>query len=131
MYQILTQRRVIAWIAMLSVLFGALAPAISHAMAAPAFASAVEEVQVCTMAGMKTIVLANTASGKQPAPASDHLSKHCACCPPHGASFLPPALAFAFPLVPQSSIRPALFYQSATPLFAWTSASPRGPPALI
>lgn len=118
MYKFLTQRLVIAWVAMLSVLFGALAPAISHAMAAPALASAVEEIQVCTMEGMKTIVLTAPSTGKPSAPASDHMSKHCACCTAHSVSLLPPALAFSFPLVMQSSERPSLFYHSATPLFA-------------
>jgi hypothetical protein len=131
MHQFLTKRLAIAWIAMLSVLFGALAPAISHAMAAPAYASSSEEVQVCTMEGMKVIVIAGTSSGKPDKPMPDHMSKHCVCCPAHGVSFMPSPLGFAFPVLSQTSVRPLLFYRAPTPLFAWTSPSPRGPPSLI
>lgn len=131
MHPLLTKRLAMAWIVMLSVLFGALAPAISHAMAGPASASAGEEVQVCTAQGMKTIVIAGTSSGKPSDPMPDHMSKHCACCPAHGAAFMPPSLAFAFPLLPRSSAHPFLFYRAPAPLFAWTASSPRGPPSLV
>jgi hypothetical protein len=130
MYKFLTQRLVIAWIAMLSVLFGALAPAVSQAMV-PVSVPGTEEVQICTMEGMKTIVIVDEDVGKRPAPSSDHMSKHCACCASHASIFMPPVVTFALPFLPRSSMRPPLFYQSATPLFAWITPAPRGPPASI
>lgn len=115
----------IAWIAMLGVLFSALAPTLAQAMAAR---PAGEEVQVCTMEGMKTIAVPRAASGK---PVSiDHVFKHCPCCAAHGGTS-PVLLAAPYLFVPPavSSSYPPLFYQSATPLFSWTAAKPRGPPA--
>jgi hypothetical protein len=79
---------------------------------------------------MKTIVLSKAPSGKPVS--TDRLLKHCPYCATHGSmgSVLPTA-PFVFSLLDVSSSYPPLFYQSATPLFSWTAAKPRGPPAPI
>jgi hypothetical protein len=125
MHKLVKQHVMYVWIAMLGVLFSALAPTISHAMVSAAQAD--EEVQVCTMEGMKTIVLAKAPSGKPVSP--DHILKHCPYCATHGnMSSLLPTAQFVFALPALSSSHPPLFHQSATPLFAWTAVKPRGPP---
>ncbi|WP_323144381.1 DUF2946 domain-containing protein [Massilia phyllosphaerae] len=132
MQNLLTKRLVIAWIAMLSVLFGVLAPPMTQAMAsASASASGNEEVQICTAEGMKTIVIVQEGSGKRKAPSSECMSKHCAYCVLHANIPLLPRVAFILPLQPQAGMLPPLFYQSTTPLFAWTVHVPRGPPFSI
>lgn len=123
------QRLAGAWLAMLSILFGALAPTVSHAMAAAQ--PLTEEVQVCTMAGMVTVVLSKAQSEKSPVPTQDHMFKHCAYCLVHGGAMpAPPVAAFVLPVIPQSKLYPSLFYRSAAPLFAWTVALSRAPPSI-
>lgn len=123
------QRLAVAWFAMLSILFGALAPTVSHAMAT--VQPLTEEVQVCTMGGMVTIVLSKAQSEKSPAPVQDHMFKHCAYCSVHGGAVpAPPVAAFVLPVIPQSTLYPPLFYRSAAPLFAWTVSLSRAPPSI-
>lgn len=105
---------------MLGVLFSALAPAVSHAMTNPVSA----QVQVCTMEGMKTIVV----EGEQPATA-DHFFKHCPYCALQGGADLPPPSSSpGFALLPKGDSHPPLFYQAAHSLFQWSAANPRAPP---
>jgi len=127
MHNLVRQHVMYVWIAMLGVLFSALAPALSHAMAAP---RADEQVQVCTMAGMKTVVLAKAPSGKSVLP--DHFANHCAYCATHGGmNALLPMAPCVFALPAASPSYPPLLRQAAKPLFAWTAAKPRGPPARV
>ena len=125
MHKFVKQHVIYVWIAMLGVLFSALAPTISHAMVAQAG----EQVQVCTMEGMKTITVAKALSGK-PGPA-EHVFQHCPYCTTHGSmDSIPPTAPFVFVLPDLSSSYPPLFYRLATPLFSWTATKPRGPPGL-
>jgi len=119
------------WIALLGVLFSALAPTISHAMAASQTAlQASQTVQVCTAEGVVSLAVDRAQPGKPAVPAPDHIFKHCPCCAAHGgAPALPSAPRFLFPLIRQATAYPALFYRSAAPLFAWRAANPRAPPA--
>ncbi|VXC14874.1 conserved exported hypothetical protein [Massilia sp. 9I] len=113
------------WVAMLGVLFSALAPALSHAM--PSSAPLLDTVQVCTMEGMQTIVV----DKEQPFGAgSSHPFEHCPYCALHGgASLPPPSAGLTLTLLPLGEVRPPLFYQVARPLFTWSTANPRAPPS--
>jgi hypothetical protein len=125
MHKFVKQHVMYVWIAMLGVMFSALAPSISYALAASAQPD--EEVQVCTMAGMKTIAVTADPSGRPASP--DHFAKHCPYCAVHcGMGPLLPTAQFVFALPAVSSSFPPLFYQSAKPPFAWMAAKPRGPP---
>jgi hypothetical protein len=115
------------WIAAFAFLFSAWGPALSHAIAFNN-ATAGEEVQICTMVGMKTLVVTQGGSGKTDPHTPIHPLEHCPCCAAHGGPGLPLPSRFALVLPEASSPIPRLFYRSPTPLFAWTSASPRGPP---
>lgn len=131
MHRLLTQRLVIAWIAMLSVLFSALAPAIADAMA-PVEAQGSEQLQVCTMAGMQVIVIAKDSSGKPDPRGSSHFIDHCPYCSAHGSwATLPSSSQAVFAVLDDSASYPPLLYRSAIPLFSWHPASPRGPPAPV
>lgn len=136
MHTLVKRHFVWIWIALAAVLFSALAPTISHAMAAAATASAGadDEMQVCTMDGMKMVSVDARPAGpfdphKLDLHKLDHFMEHCPYCVLHGAlvAMPPPApVVFAMPAV--AALYPPLFYQSATPLFSWRAARPRGPP---
>lgn len=122
MRKLVRQQVLCLWLAMLGMLFGALAPTVALAIT-PA-ANAPDVMQVCTMAGMKTVPADDTGT-KAP------VVKHCPYCVLHAHVALPPsASGFVCALPILSSAWPPLFHQSATPLFPWTAASPRAPPSL-
>lgn len=130
MHKLVRQKVAWIWIAALAILFSTIAPTISHAMAATSAGAADEEVQVCSMEGMKTVAIAPGPAGKSDPHRFDHFLEHCPYCALHtGPALLPPLVqpAFAAPLA--RAFYPPLFYQSVAPLFAWTPARPRGPPA--
>lgn len=122
----LIQRTAIVWLALLGVLFGTLAPAVAHALV-PRHAVSIE-MQVCSSAGMPALTV-TLDDGSAPAGAMGPF-EHCPCCGQHAqfpvllgaqaAAILAPASAAGYP---------PRFYQSATPLFAWSASSPRAPPA--
>jgi hypothetical protein len=104
------------WIAMLAVLFAALAPTVSHALAATPPA-----------AGGNVL-------GRRPdqegASNTMHGMEHCPYCATHGGEpALPPAVN-GFAVIGGHDFYPPLFYTAPQPLHTWSAASPRGPPAL-
>lgn len=115
-----------AWIASLAVLFNALAPVVSHSLSLSApFA---RQVEVCTAMGVEMLPMS-----AEPDSSSDKFLKglmHCAWCAPHAGSFalLPPA-AFVAAVLGGHDLYPPLFHRAPRPLFAWSLAQPRGPPA--
>ena len=115
------------WIALMAILFSALAPSISQAINASAGKSVFAEI--CTVAGAKVVAI--DADGAQK-PATDPLQhhwKHCPYCGTHGGSFaLPPPAPIEFAVLGGPDLQPSLFYQAPAPLFAWYVAHPRGPP---
>ncbi|QOL49742.1 DUF2946 domain-containing protein [Massilia litorea] len=117
------QRALTAWIAVLAILFGALAPALSHAFA-PAAAQSLE-FPICSAVG-------HTAGVKLPGlpePAADP-SKHCPyCIDQHHAPGLLPQAPAAFVAI-GGHILPPLFYSAPTPLFHWAAPQSRAPPRL-
>lgn len=123
------RQQVIAWLALLGLMFGTLAPTLSHAMARSHPAAI--EMPVCSSAGMAPMVVD---LGKPGAPATDgalHMFEHCPYCSQGGN--LPALLPAAQPVLPAPRLavgHPSRFYQSATPLFPWTASSPRAPPFL-
>lgn len=119
-----------AWIAILAILFNALAPIVSHARASAATAGA--QVEVCTAAGMAMVAMA-TSAGDQPDPGPDHGMKgmnHCAYCATHAGSFgLPPYTTSVVAVLGGHDAYPALFFHAPYRLPVWLAAQPRGPPA--
>lgn len=117
-----------AWIALLAFLFGVLAPTVSHAIGASLGQAQVAEV--CTSTGIKLLA---PAAGDKARPTSASLLKgfvHCDFCGTHAGSFaLLPQAKLVLAVPDGHGLFPSLFYQSPTPLFAWTLAKSRAPPA--
>jgi hypothetical protein len=106
------------WIALLAILFSALAPTVSHALAA---ANPVETLQMCTAGGDNS---------KAPADLK-HGMEHCAFCTIHGGDdALPSPPAVALALHAGRDIYPSLFYNAPSAQHVWSAANPRAPPAL-
>lgn len=114
------------WIALLAILFGALAPAFSPAVTPPGhFAGSME---ICTMDGVRTVSLDDGTD----APPSDHFLKHCSYCLSHSTPpALPPPANFVIASAAGAERYPPLFYQATHALFPWTAANPRAPPAFV
>jgi hypothetical protein len=124
-------RRVAAWIACLAILMAALAPTLSHALAA-ARGSSDTWMEICSASSIKFIKVAVSDNPGEPAPAKPAMQMdHCPFCLTHaGALGMPPPIAtFAVPLIVHLPTFPALFYQSPRPLFLWAAAQSRAPPA--
>ena len=120
-----TRRLRFVWLALFAVLLNALAPAVSHALAAsrPAI-----PVDVCGADGGAPFAAAAALLMQD-----DHggavLKGDCGYCVAHAGSHgLPPPvhapLVFAFGTEP----RPFLFHHASRPLAVWLAAVPRGPP---
>ncbi len=133
MFYSLARRRLTLWIAMLAILFSALAPAVSQALAVNRASAGWAEI--CTAAGSKLVQLGVEQPGGQPQPASDPLSHHLKNCPYCAAHAGGPALAppptIVFAVLGGHDVFPLLFYTAPSVQFAWSPAAPRGPPALV
>jgi hypothetical protein len=127
MHQVAKRKVLHAWIACLAILFSALAPSISHALATPAGNGG--KVEMCTGAGMKLVsVDANDAQPGLADTVARHF-QHCAYCSSQAASFaLLPQVAPALAATGGSAPYPDLFYQAPRPLFSWARPSSRAPP---
>jgi hypothetical protein len=115
------------WIAGLAILFGSLAPAISHALAAASPRAA--RLEICTRAGIMLVPVSDTAARESPLGLmQDHL-QHCPCCRAQDGPFaLLPPLQLTFAILGGHDLFPALFYEAPHPLFSWSAANPRAPP---
>lgn len=111
-------------------LFAALAPAVSQAMAA---SHTDIWTQICSVSGpaMVKVSVADTAvpaSGEH----ADLAGKHCPFCATHAGAFaLPPSAGFSVPVISSPSSHPLLFFQSPHPLAIWTVAQSRALPATV
>ena len=122
--------RAAAWIASFAILWAALAPSISHALAAYTGGPA-GTVLVCTSMGYKWVSVATgkerDASGETEK-SSSHFER-CAFCGTHGGSVaLLPAGAFTAPVIDATHLTPSLFRHAPRPLFAWSASRSRAPP---
>lgn len=124
-----SMHRLAARIALFAVLLAALAPSISHAIAS---AKGVPNgwMEVCTVEGAK-LVQVDAGQPATPAPAEKSLHfEHCPFCISHAVAMgIPSTNPIALPVVAGTPVVPVLFYQASHPLFAWTAAQPRAPPA--
>ena len=113
--------------AILAVLFAALAPAISHVLRV---GSPSGWTEVCSALGSRLVPADDgRPAGQSPASSGEHLFEHCPYCSLHlPALGMPEApLAFDALVVPTSGV-PELFLTAPRTLFAWATAQPRGPP---
>jgi hypothetical protein len=120
-------RRIAAGLATFAMLLAALAPAITHALAA-ANDQHVLWTAVCTADGARLVPVPTDPAGVPVAPKS-HQVDHCPFCAPHApGAALPPSPVPAVPAAFASDPVPVLFLLAPRPLFAWAAAQPRAPP---
>jgi Protein of unknown function (DUF2946) len=127
MHALRTHHIALAWLACLSVLLAALAPAVSHGLQARGNA---QWAEVCTAAG-SALVRVDATGGDQTAPPlpGSHLLQHCPYCSLHAPDLaLPPAPACA--LQAAAAGEEAVAPQPSVPPSAglWARAQPRAPP---
>ncbi|WP_076592697.1 DUF2946 domain-containing protein [Herminiimonas arsenitoxidans] len=120
----------VSWITLLVILFGSLAPSISHALNAKG-KQATSWAEICSADGMRFIQTDNQPSDSS-APGEHGLHmEDCPYCLNHaGALGLPPSSEYVIPRAVSEFMLPSLFYQSPQPLFIWTTAQSRAPPFL-
>lgn len=128
--------RLSLWIACLAILLNALAPSVSHAIAASK-GKAPSLIEICSAAGSRFVTVDD--AGQPVAPAdqdqsdrhhADDAARHCPFCVTHGGGDgLPPAALSVLHPAPGQAAMPRLFYLAPKPLFSWSAASPRGPPS--
>jgi hypothetical protein len=129
-----TSRRWTIWIACFAVLVNALAPSISHAMAAMGGVPATWEICRADGAALATPgqpeLVAVGAFSKKVTEGKIAWMTDCGYCLPHGGSVaLVSSTMTGFGLMGGHALRPLLFYRAPQPLLALSAAAPRGPPA--
>ncbi|MCM2566179.1 MULTISPECIES: DUF2946 domain-containing protein [Janthinobacterium] len=125
-------RRFAAWIACFAILLAALAPSVSQAVANAKQESGSGWAEICSVAGIRFVQVDDDggADGKSGGKAMQ--MEHCAFCSTHAGSVgLPPSPVLPLPVAGGTAIFPALYYQSPSPLFIWSTAQSRAPPALV
>ena len=130
-------RRLHAWIAIFAMAMSALAPAVSRAMGPDE--SGRYFIEVCSAEGSHLIALTAAEAalyGDHAIPAGEGeggesaMLENCAyCAAPFNSAMLPPAGSPPVFATAGSLPAPLLFFVSPRPLFAWSPAHPRAPPA--
>ena len=129
-----------SWIALLAMLGIALAPTVSHALAANGPANPFTEI--CSVAGRlqslpaglaaSPVDLAANPQGSPLDGAGGHPMDHCPLCSGAGGQpALPVTDPAALPVADGADFVAALFAQSPRPLFAWAAAQARAPPSSV
>ena len=127
MYTFVKRRLLLTWMAVLAVMFSALAPSASHALAAN---SALDGLAViCTVDGATAVKSGRSSDDKSATKSPDQHFEHCPYCTSHGGSpALPPQLPVSFAVATGHDAYPPLFYQAPRSLHSWAAANPRAPP---
>ena len=124
-----TTHRFAAWLAMLAMLLGALAPTAAQALVAAKGGS--DWVQVCSASGMvwmKTDAPDSKADGKTDGKSIADAARHCPWCSLQGAAGLPPAQREQAHALARHAAPAQATIRSATPATPWPTALSRAPP---
>jgi len=116
-----------AWIACIAMLFAALAPSMSQAMAVMPGGTWTE---ICGMGGTRFVKVTSAAGDvSDHAPSGVAHVDHCPLCATHAGSFaLPTTAGYFVPLIDTRETHPFLIFQSPQPLAIWHLAQARAPP---
>ncbi|WP_258194643.1 DUF2946 family protein [Janthinobacterium sp. PAMC25594] len=91
---------------------------------------AVPSLEICSVAGGMNMSPATFSSDAPDTSKGSMRMGDCPCCSMHADTLsLPPTSLVLASGELLTGLLPELFYQSATPPFAWTPVQPRGPPA--
>lgn len=122
-------RRFTAWLAMLALVLGALAPTVTQAMVADGERDG--WLQICSVSGM-VWVKADAAQPDDPQPGSGapqgQASQQCAWCTLHGGAAGLPAADLPPVLPAQLTELPPAFFFEPTAAAVWAPAQSRAPP---
>ncbi len=119
------QRRFTAWLAMLALALGAVAPAVAQVVVTDRS----DWVEICNASGMVWVQADHAPSDADSAPLSD-MGMQCSWCSLHSpTSGLPPALMTGVVSNVQMSV-PGRYTPTAPPASVWTAAPARAPPAV-
>lgn len=120
---------IVLWIACIAIFLATLAPTVSRALTV-ASGLAVPSLEICSVAGGMTMLPAPLSTDAPDTSKGSMRMGDCPCCSMHADTLsLPPTSLVLASGELITGLLPELFYQSATPLFAWTPVQPRGPPA--
>ena len=120
---------IVLWIACIAIVLATLAPTVSRALTV-ASGLAVPSLEICSVAGGMTMLPATLSTDAPDTSKGSMRMVDCPCCSMHAATLdIPPTSLVLVSGEILTGLLPLLFYQSATPLFAWTPVQPRGPPA--
>ncbi len=127
-----SRQRWVAWLAVWLVLFAALAPVLSHALARGT--AAPPGLEICTTSGTQIIALPGAATSAEPdaapAPLGEHLLVHCPFCLLHADRLALPTHAPQWQAPPRLGVRVAtLTCVVAYPHPPYNCAAARAPPA--
>ncbi|MFT3799929.1 MAG: DUF2946 domain-containing protein [Burkholderiaceae bacterium] len=119
--------RMLAWLALMSMLMVAAAPSVSRALAAADGSSA--RVTLCAEGGVRVVESSRENGDKSSGRSSGAVHvDDCPYCSVHLAKVLPPlGLAVSVPAPPWPSMPPR-FFRSARTSHAWSRAWARAPP---
>ena len=122
-------RRCTAWVALLALVLGALAPTVTQAMVAGGDRG--DWLQVCSVSGMVWIKAdTGEVAQQQPdggAPAGD-ASQHCLWCTLHGGAAGLPVVQASLDLPSRLTDFPPAFYRAPLASSIWAPAHSRAPP---
>ena len=115
----------------MAVLFSALAPSISRALASSTAVRDSYLAEVCSAAGYKAVSI-SAGDTKRPAAPAGHGMEHCAFCATHGGSAgLPPPSSLPLAVMDGHDLYPSLFHAAPASAQPWTAAYPRAPPSNV
>lgn len=118
-------RILIAWLAMLAIMFGALAPTLAHALAAGGDAGVA--IEVCGSTGM-FLLNDQAPSSTTDDPADPQAGQqHCVWCALH-VDMAAPVQSVAAPLLRCAQAMPSTFYRAGHISALWRKALSRAPP---
>jgi len=125
-----TLKRLGTWLAMLAVVWGALAPTLAQAVVRSAPTPGDGWVEVCSVSGMVWVSLDSGEQRNMPhAPSAD--VQPCDWCSLHGGLAGVPPVAAKLPVLAALSDFPSAFYQAPVTPAVWRSALSRAPPAVV
>ncbi|MCA1859277.1 DUF2946 domain-containing protein [Janthinobacterium sp. HSC-3S05] len=120
---------IVLWIACIAIFLATLAPTVSRALTV-ASGLAVPSLEICSVAGGMNMLPATLSTDAPDTSKGGMRMGDCPCCSMHADTLsMPPTILVLASGEILTGLLPTLFYQSATPLFAWTPVQPRGPPA--
>jgi hypothetical protein len=129
MFRTRLHRRFTAWVALLALVLGALAPTVTQAMVAGG--DRADWQQICSVSGM-VWVKADTGEVSQPQPdggmPGSDAGQHCPWCTLHGGTAGLPVAHTLPELPPRQTELPPAFYRAPLQATVWAPAQSRAPP---